>query len=52
MLMKCVCGIVPYTIGVIRVNDKIIGKDADIPSDVGVIIETPVFFQIIRVSIT
>ena len=43
MLMKCICGIVPYKIGEIRVNDKIIGKDIDIPSNVGVIIETPGF---------
>ncbi len=43
MLMKCICGIVPYKIGEIRVNDKIIGKDVDIPSNVGVIIETPGF---------
>lgn len=43
MLMKCICGIVPYKIGEIRVNDKIIGKDVDIPSNIGVIIETPGF---------
>ncbi len=43
MLMKCICGIVPYKIGEIRVKDKIIGKDADIPENVGVIIETPGF---------
>ena len=43
MLMKCICGIVPYKIGEIRVNDKIIGKDTDIPANVGVIIETPGF---------
>lgn len=43
MLMKCICGIVPYKIGEIRVNDKIIGKDTDIPSSIGVIIETPGF---------
>lgn len=43
MLMKCICGIVPYKIGEIRVNDKIIGKDVDIPENVGVIIETPGF---------
>lgn len=43
MLMKCICGIVPYKIGEICVNDKIIGKDADIPENVGVIIETPGF---------
>ncbi len=40
MLMKCICGIVPYKIGEIRVNDKVIGKDVDIPQNVGVIIET------------
>ncbi len=43
MLMKCICGIVPYKIGEIRVNDRIIGKDVDIPANVGVIIETPGF---------
>ncbi len=43
MLMKCICGIVPYKIGEIRVNDKVIGKDIDIPQNVGVIIETPGF---------
>ena len=43
MLMKCICGIVPYTNGVITVNGKQIGKDVDIPENVGVIIETPGF---------
>lgn len=43
MLMKCICGIVPLTSGEIRVNDKVIGKDTDIPENVGVIIETPGF---------
>lgn len=43
MLMKCICGIVPYTSGEIRVNGKVIGRDIDIPENVGVIIETPGF---------
>ena len=43
MLMKCICGIVPYTIGVVKICGKIIGKDIDIPENVGVIIETPGF---------
>ncbi|MCH5203376.1 MAG: ATP-binding cassette domain-containing protein [Oscillospiraceae bacterium] len=43
MLIKCICGIVPYKIGEIRVNGKIIGKDIDIPTNIGVIIETPGF---------
>ena len=43
MLMKSICGIVPPTSGEIIVNDKRIGKDTDIPENVGVIIETPGF---------
>lgn len=43
MLMKCICGIVPITSGKISVNGEVIGKDVDIPSNVGVIIETPGF---------
>ena len=43
MLMKCICGIVPYTSGEIRVNGRVIGRDIDIPENVGVIIETPGF---------
>ena len=43
MLMKCICGLVPLTSGEIAVNDRIIGKDTDIPKNVGVIIETPGF---------
>lgn len=43
MLMKCICGMVPLTSGEITVNDKVIGKDVDIPKNVGVIIETPGF---------
>ncbi len=43
MLMKCICGMVPLTSGEIIVNDKVIGKDIDIPKSVGVIIETPGF---------
>lgn len=43
MLMKCICGIVPLTSGEITVNGKVIGKEIDIPKNVGVIIETPGF---------
>ncbi|MGN0670063.1 MAG: ATP-binding cassette domain-containing protein [Oscillospiraceae bacterium] len=43
MLMKCICGIVPPTSGEIIVNERRIGKDVDIPKNVGVIIETPGF---------
>lgn len=45
MLMKCICGLVPLTSGEISVDGKIIGKDTDIPKNVGVIIETPGFLH-------
>ncbi len=43
MLIKSICGIVPPTSGEIVVGGKRIGKDTDIPKNVGVIIETPGF---------
>ncbi|CAH1215443.1 Bacitracin transport ATP-binding protein BcrA [Paenibacillus plantiphilus] len=43
MLLKCICGFTPITSGEITVNGKSIGKDIDIPKDVGIIIETPGF---------
>lgn len=52
MLMKCICGIVPPTAGEIYVNDQRIGKDTDIPKNVGVIIETPGFIRAIPRIIT
>lgn len=52
MLMKWICGIVPPTAGEIYVNDQRIGKDTDIPKNVGVIIETPGFIRAIPRIIT
>lgn len=43
MLMKCICGFVLPTSGTIRVNGKIVGKEVDIPDDIGIIIENPGF---------
>lgn len=43
MLMKCICGFVRPTEGKVFVNEKQIGKDADYPSDVGMMIEVPGF---------
>lgn len=43
MLMKCIFGFIHPTSGCIIVNNKIIGKDCDFPSDIGIIIETPGF---------
>lgn len=43
VLFKCICGLMPLTKGKIIVNDKIIGKDIDVPKNIGVIIEAPGF---------
>lgn len=43
VLMKMICGLVAPTEGRIYVNQKRVGYDCDIPSDIGVIIETPGF---------
>ena len=43
VLMKCILGFMPMTEGEIRVWGKRIGKDIDLPSDTGVIIEYPGF---------
>ena len=38
VLMKCICGFVLPTSGTIFVNNKIVGKEIDIPDDIGIII--------------
>ena len=43
MLMKCICGLISPTSGNITVQGKRVGKDVDIPDNIGVIIETPGF---------
>lgn len=43
VLMKCICGLIPPTSGSITVQGKRVGKDVDIPDNIGVIIETPGF---------
>ena len=43
MLLKCICGMIPISSGIIKVRNKIIGKEIDIPDKIGVIIETPGF---------
>ncbi len=43
VLMKCILGLISPTSGTIFVRGKQIGKDIDIPDNVGVIIETPGF---------
>ncbi len=43
VLMKCICGFLMPTEGMVKVGGKVIGKDVDFPEDVGIIIETPGF---------
>ncbi len=43
VLMKCICGFITPDSGEITVSGKHIGKDIDIPKNVGLIIETPGF---------
>ena len=43
VLFKCICGFTPLTSGKIFVNGKVVGKDINIPKNIGVIIETPGF---------
>lgn len=43
VLMKCICGFITPDTGEITVSGKRIGKDVDIPKNIGLIIETPGF---------
>lgn len=43
VLLKCICGLMDYSAGSIKVDGKIIGKDCEYPKNMGVIIETPGF---------
>lgn len=43
VLMKCICGFLPVTEGLIRVGGKYVGREVDFPESMGVIIETPGF---------
>lgn len=43
VLLKCICGLILPTSGLVRVCGKIIGKDIDVPNNIGAIIETPGF---------
>lgn len=45
VLMKCICGFVPVNSGSIVVRGKMVGKDVDIPLNMGIIIETPGFLN-------
>lgn len=43
VLMKIICGLLSPDSGTVVVNGERIGKDVDFPSDIGIIIETPIF---------
>jgi len=43
VLFKSICGFLPLTSGEVIVNNKSVGKDIDIPDNLGIIIEEPGF---------
>ena len=43
VLMKMILGFIKPTSGTIKVNGEQVGKEIDIPDDIGAIIETPGF---------
>ena len=43
VLFKCICGLMHPEEGVIVVNGKRVGRDVDMPEDIGAIIEAPGF---------
>lgn len=43
VLFKCICGLMHLEEGVIFVNGKRVGRDVDMPEDIGAIIEAPGF---------
>lgn len=45
VLLKAICGLTKLTKGSIAVNGKIVGKDVEVPRNIGAIIETPGFIK-------
>lgn len=45
MLLKCMCGFVVPTKGIVKVNDKVLNKDENINASMGIIIESPGFLK-------
>lgn len=43
VLLKCICGLMDTTDGMVSVNGKIVGKDVDFPENIGFTIENPGF---------
>lgn len=45
MLFKCILGMMPFSEGEILVQNRKIGKDIDVPEDIGMMIENPDFLS-------
>ncbi len=45
VLMKCICGLMYVDAGKIIIDEKVLGKDIEIPKNLGIIIETPGFLD-------
>ena len=45
VLMKILCGLIAANSGMVKIDDKVIGKDLDFPPNTGAIIEQPAFIQ-------
>lgn len=43
VLMKCICGFLKPTKGVVTVDGKVVGEDVDFPESLGLMLETPGF---------
>lgn len=43
MLFKAICGFVKLDSGLVEIDDKVIGKDEDFPTNAGIMIEAPCF---------
>lgn len=43
MLFKAICGFIKLDSGYVKIDEEIIGKDVDFPSNAGIMIETPSF---------
>jgi ABC-2 type transport system ATP-binding protein len=43
VLFKCILGLMPFPQGAVRVRGQLVGKDIDVPDNIGMIIEGPGF---------
>lgn len=45
MLMRCICGLILPTEGMVAIDGEVIGKDISFPKSVGILIENPSFLS-------